>query len=216
MPTGELQRIGPLAAACAEAAWWRGDFVQVYPEALAGYELALQAENPWPLGQLAYWLWRAGKTELPLENLADPYRRMILGEWRAAADAWARLHCPFEQALALSDGDAPAQIEALAIFERLGAVPAAKALKARLREQRVKGIPRGPHPVTRQNPAGLTNREMEVLALMAEGMSNAGIASRLSISKKTVDHHVSALLGKLAAETRSEAIAIARRQGLFS
>lgn len=215
MPTGELQRIGPLAAACAEAAWWRGDVAQVYPEALAGYELAIQAENPWPLGQLAYWLWRAGKAEIPLENLADPYRRMIQGEWRAAADSWARLNCPFEQALALSAGDTPAQIEALLIFEGLGAQPAAKKLRAHLRGQRVKGIPRGPQPVTRLNPAGLTNREMEVLSLLAEGLNNAGIASELSVSKKTVDHHVSALLGKLTAATRSEALAIARRQGLL-
>jgi DNA-binding NarL/FixJ family response regulator len=56
---------------------------------------------------------------------------------------------------------------------------------------------------------------MEVLRLLAEGLSNAAIASRLSVSKKTVDHHVSALLGKLAAATRSEALVIARRQGLL-
>jgi DNA-binding CsgD family transcriptional regulator len=216
LPTGEAQRIGPLAAACAEAAWWRGDKAQVSTEALLGYELALQAQNPWALGQLAYWLWRAGKAEIPLGRVANPYRWMIQGDWRAAAQAWARLNCPFEQALALADGDAAGQIEALAIFDRLGAQPAAKTLRARLQNERVKGIPRGPRPVTRQNPAGLTSREMEVLALLAEGLSNAAIASHLSISKKTVDHHVSALLGKLAAATRSEALAIARRQGLLS
>ena len=216
LPTGEVQRIGPLAAACAEAAWWSGDIAGVSEEALRGYELAQQGQNPWTLGQLAYWLWRAGRVDVPLDRLADPYRWMIQGEWRAAANAWARLNCPFEQALALSEGDAPAKIEALAIFERLGAQPAVKMLKARLRHEGVKGIPRGPHPATRRNAAGLTSREMEVLALLAEGMSNAGIASHLSISKKTVDHHVSALLGKLAAATRSEALAKARRQGLLS
>jgi ATP/maltotriose-dependent transcriptional regulator MalT len=216
LPTGELQRIGPLAAARSEAAWWRGAVDQVEQEARTGYELALRGRNSWALGQLAYWVWRPEGKEVPLERLAEPYRWMIQGEWQAAAGAWARLNCPFERAQALSEGDTPAQIEAVAIFEQLGARPAAERLKARLRDQGVKGIPRGPLPATRQNPAGLTGREMEVLALLAEGLSNAGIAGRLSISKRTVDHHVSALLGKLAAATRSEALAAARRQGLLS
>jgi hypothetical protein len=60
---------------------------RVREEALPGYELALQGQNSWTLGQLAYWLWRAGRAEVPLERLADPYRWMIQGEWRAAADA---------------------------------------------------------------------------------------------------------------------------------
>lgn len=215
LPTGELQRIGPLAAARAEAAWWQGEPRQVEAVTRPGYELALQHQDPWILGQLAYWLWRSGRTEIPLERLADPYRRMIQGEWQVAAQAWRRLGCPFELALALSEGDSASQIEALSIFERLGARPAAEMLKNRLHQQGVKGIPRGPRPATRQNLAGLTNRELEVLALVAEGLSNAGIASRLSISKKTVDHHMSALLSKLEADTRSQAMAIARRQGLL-
>ena len=104
----------------------------------------------------------------------------------------------------------------LVVFERLGARPAFEMLKARLQALGVKGIPRGPRPATRRNPAGLSNRELEVLALLAEGLSNAGIAAQLSISKKTVDHHVSALLGKLGAASRAEALAIARCQGWLS
>ena len=215
LPTTELQRIGPLSAACAEAAWWRGEPHLVEAEARPGYELALQHHDPWILGQLSYWLWRAGRTEIPLDRLADPYKLMILGEWQDAAEAWKSLGCPFELALALSEGDPASQIEALSIFEKLNARPAAEMLKNHLRQQGVKGIPRGPRPATRQNPAGLTNRELEVLALLAEGLGNAGIAARLSISKKTVDHHVSALLSKLEADTRSQALAIARRQGLL-
>jgi DNA-binding CsgD family transcriptional regulator len=220
-PTRELQRLGPLAAACAEHAWWRGRPAEV-PEAVRpAYDLALEhlasgAGDPWVLGALAYWLWRAGAKYVPVEGLAEPCRLMIAGDWAAAAAAWAALGCPFEQALALSAGSPSAQLEALRIFEALGARPAAAMLKSELRGHGVKGLPRGPRPVTRDNPAGLTDRELEVLALLAQGLSNAAIAAHLSLSKKTVDHHVSAILGKLSAATRAEAIAIAHRERLLT
>ena len=61
----------------------------------------------------------------------------------------------------------------------------------------------------------LTPREREVLELVAEGMSNRAIAERLAISEHTVKFHVGALLGKLAASTRAELVAIAVRRGLI-
>ena len=75
-------------------------------------------------------------------------------------------------------------------------------------------MPRGPRPRTRENPAGLTARELEVLALLAEGLRNAQIAKRLVVSEKTVDHHVSAILRKLDVRSRGEAGAKAARLGL--
>ncbi|MBV9166089.1 MAG: response regulator transcription factor [Solirubrobacterales bacterium] len=69
----------------------------------------------------------------------------------------------------------------------------------------------GPRPSTRENPAGLTARELDVLALLAEGLRNAQIAERLVVSEKTVDHHVSAILRKLDVRTRGEASAQAAR-----
>ena len=80
----------------------------------------------------------------------------------------------------------------------------------------VRGIPRGPRPSTRGNSAGLTNRQMEVLGLMADGLSNAEIATRLFISPKTVDHHVSAILAKLDAHTRLEAVSVALQSDLIN
>ena len=74
--------------------------------------------------------------------------------------------------------------------------------------------PRGPRPRTAGDPAGLTARQREVLALLAEGLSNAEIAARLSLSVRTVGHHVSAVLDKLAVPSRGQAAATARRQGL--
>ncbi len=96
----------------------------------------------------------------------------------------------------------------------LGARPAAAIVARRLRERGVRGVPRGPRSTTRQNPVGLTARELEVLALLSEGLRNAQIAERLVVSEKTVDHHVSAILRKLDVQTRSQASAHAIRLGL--
>jgi len=90
-------------------------------------------------------------------------------------------------------------------LQRLGASPAAAIVARRLRERGVRGVPRGPRPRTRDNPAGLTARELEVLALLAEGLRNAQIAKRLVVSEKTVEHHVSAILRKLDVRSRGEA-----------
>jgi len=66
---------------------------------------------------------------------------------------------------------------------------------------------RGPRPETRDNPLGLTNRQLEILGLLADNLSNKDIAARLRISPKTVDHHVVALLAKLGVATRKQAAA---------
>jgi DNA-binding NarL/FixJ family response regulator len=124
--------------------------------------------------------------------------------------------CPYEQALALAEGEDDAQRSALEIFEELDARPAADALRRAMRTRGVRGIPRGPRAATRSNPAGLTARELEVLALLAEGLPNAGIAGRLFLSPKTVDHHISAVLRKLGVRSRTEAVAAAQRLGILS
>jgi DNA-binding NarL/FixJ family response regulator len=66
-------------------------------------------------------------------------------------------------------------------------------------------VPRQPRETTRANPARLTDRELEVLALLAEGLTNAEIAERLVVSPRTAEHHVAAVLRKLGAPTRREA-----------
>ena len=78
----------------------------------------------------------------------------------------------------------------------------------------IRSIPAGPRTATRAHPLGLTRREREVLELICDGYTNAEIATQLFISAKTVDHHVSAVLAKLDAPTRSAAASHAARLGL--
>ena len=216
LATGELRGIAPVALACAESAWLQGNQEQCLAEARVGYDLALAHDaNPWTLGELCVWMWRADGLSSTPGPIAEPFARQISGDWQGAAALWAEIGCPYEQALALIDGDIEALLSALALFERLGAQPAAALVRRRMRQQGKQGIPRGPRPSTRTNQAGLTTRQLEVLQLMAEGLPNAEIANRLSTSPKTVDHHVSAVLAKLGVHSRAQAISTAYQMGLI-
>ena len=214
-PTGELQRLGPLATARAEAAWQRGDLDQVAAEAIPAYELALSLNDPWILGQLAYWIGRSGAREVQLERLPPPFAFMLQGDWQSAELAWEQLGCPFEQAMALAEGDETAKLEALAIFERLGARPAANNLRQELKAQGVKSLPGRARPVRQKYPADLTARELEVLQLIAEGLSNPSIAQKLMISVGTVKAHSASIYSKLGVNNRIQALSRARELGLL-
>lgn len=65
------------------------------------------------------------------------------------------------------------------------------------------------------DPEPLTPRELEVLALLADGLSNKTIASRLRVSDQTVKFHVASICGKLGAANRTEAVRRALRRGLI-
>jgi DNA-binding NarL/FixJ family response regulator len=99
------------------------------------------------------------------------------------------------------------------MLEDLRAEPAAARVRERLRAMGAR-VPRGPRAVTRANPAGLTPRQLAVLGLLREGMTNAEIADRLVLSVRTVDHHVAAVLDKLGVHSRREAAAAADQLGV--
>ncbi|MPZ84871.1 MAG: AAA family ATPase [Actinophytocola sp.] len=145
--------------------------------------------------------------------------------WDRAAEAWAELGEPYPRAQALLAA-ASAAIEtgdhdtaavrlrtAAAHADRLSATPLraeidrlAKALRLSLTKP--EGRPDGRH--------GLTDRELEVLRLLAEGHTNRQIAAELYISAKTVSTHVSNILTKLAVPGRVQAATAAHRLNLLS
>lgn len=208
----ELQRSAPLAIAHAEAAWLEGNLDGIVAAVRPVYELALRTADPWMKGELAVWLARANAlTEAPA-GIAAPCELEIEGDFSGAAQGWRDMGCRYGAAMVLTRSTQESELrEALAIFEELGARPALQLLRQRLRESGVKGVPRGARTSTRAHPHGLTKREAQIFALLAEGMRNAAIAKKLFLSTKTVDHHVSSILTKLGVPSRLEAIAMARK-----
>jgi DNA-binding CsgD family transcriptional regulator/tetratricopeptide (TPR) repeat protein len=208
----------PLAAARSEAAWLAGDLKRVRLEAEEGLAHAPPgAEDPWWIGELGFWMWRAGASaELPSET-PEPFALHVAGRYREAAARWRAIGCPYQEALALADSSGEDELRsALAGFQALGAVPMAREAARRLRALGARGIPRGPRPSTARNPAGLTQRELEVLRLIGAGMRNVDIAEHLVLSPKTVDNHVSAVLRKLRVPNRAAAAEEAARLRLPS
>ena len=210
---GERQEQCLLYAVRAEAAWVEGDMARARAEAELG--LGLVGFDPWWYAELGFWSWKAGgPAQLPAGSAA-PYVLHSSGRYREAASAWQLIGCPYHEAFALAEAQGEDDLRrALAIFQSLGAGPMTGQIVRRLRAMGVRRIPRGPRRDSRRNPAGLTARELDVLALLAEGMRNADIAERLVVSAKTVDHHVSAILRKLGVPTRAAAAEEAARLSL--
>jgi DNA-binding CsgD family transcriptional regulator/tetratricopeptide (TPR) repeat protein len=218
-PSDELQAIAPVAIARAEAAWLTGQPASAAEITARTLALAIRRHATWVIAELVYWRRQLGlpAEELPSDIATTPFGLSIAGDWKRAAHAWGEIGSPYERALALADsGEEMGLREAHEQLRALGATPAAAIVARRLREKGARGVPRGPRAATRENPAGLTARELDVLSLLAEGLRNADIAKRLVVARKTVDHHVSAILRKLDVKTRGEAAAAAQRLELLA
>lgn len=207
---GELQRRGPVAAARAEAALLRGDRAAAREIARPEFDEADRLDARSLRAELAYLLHRAGDRVDVAADDEHPFAVQARGEWRRAAEAWHAAGAPYHEAAALAESPDEADLlAALAILDRIEAAPLARIVRAMLRERGARTIPRGPSTLTRGNPAGLTARQVEVLRLVADGLTNAEIADRLVLSVRTVDTHVAAVLAKLGVATRLEAARLA-------
>jgi DNA-binding CsgD family transcriptional regulator/tetratricopeptide (TPR) repeat protein len=212
--TGDMQQIVPVRLALAEEAWLQRDL-----DSVRGMTSKVLGRTDKPLtahhrGELTSWAVRLGEAHDPPAGTPRQLALQITGQWQQAADAWHALDRPYDEALALMEVGTPdALTTAFEILDRLGARPAAALAAERLRDLGER-VPRGLRPSTRSNPAGLTTRELEVLHLVAGGMTNAEIATQLFVSDKTVEHHVSRILGKLGVANRREAARAAEQLDL--
>jgi DNA-binding CsgD family transcriptional regulator len=217
VPADDLGAQLDLAGARAEVAWLEqrsGDLGAATESALSG----ARGRGVAGCARIAFWRLLAGlEVEVEVELEATGAHALALaGRWEDAAAEWERCAFPYEAALALVEtNDEDSLRRALTTLQELGALPAAQHATRRLRALGFKGVTRGPRKATRDNPAGLTPRESEVLDLVAAGYRNAQIADQLFLSRRTVDHYISALLRKLDAGSRVEAVAAARQLGLL-
>ena len=212
--TGELTLIAPVALALTEEAWLRGDVPGARDLIRGLLDRSDQPLTTQHRGHLIAWAVRLGEEHEAPAGTPRHVALQINGRWQEAADAWHALGRPYERALALLEvSTPPALTEAFDILDRLGAGPAAALVAERLRSLGER-VPRGVRPSTRANPAGLTAREIEVLQLVVDGLTNGEIAAKLFVSDKTVEHHVSRILVKLGVTSRREAARTAHQLDL--
>jgi ATP/maltotriose-dependent transcriptional regulator MalT len=231
-PVTHDERLRDEAAAIAERLRTIAEKLGTFGPAQRAFELTFAAADAHAARLLAGFPDAGADTSLP--EGADGEAARLLTGWDEAAAAWAILGEPYplsetllhaaETALARGDrgGAAERLRRAVPLADELGAHPLAEqiailARRARIRltgddasEGKVPG-----DPGTWDGELGLTERELEVLRLVAAGRSNREIAAELFISPKTASVHVSNILGKLGVASRGEAAARAHTLRLF-
>lgn len=193
--TSELQRIMPVLSAFLEYEWITGR--RYIENDLLDRTMAMisQVKKISDDNKFYYWL---GKARLISKRSTD-------------AGFWEKKGCPYEQALALFDGNDTEKRKAISIMHALGASTVYERMKLEMRTSGIRNIPRGIRKSTQSNAAQLTGRELDILALLKEGLQNKEIAAQLYISAKTVDHHISSILFKLNVNSRRKAVTEAER-----
>jgi DNA-binding CsgD family transcriptional regulator/tetratricopeptide (TPR) repeat protein len=205
---GPVPWVVQIRAARAELLWISGQPDLARKEAREAYDQALGMTDLWRLGSVAIWLSRLGaEFDVPVA-LPEPHALEMARDGRGAVAAWERLGRTYDAALTriFSSDDDTELRTAFTVLDGLGARATAAAARRHLKERGITSIPRGPRAAARSDPAGLTAREQEVLALLTQGLPDKEIARRLVISERTVHHHVSSILAKVGAPTRLAAV----------
>lgn len=214
--TGELQRIIPSMVAMLEYEWLTG-MTNIEDDEIEQTAMLMQrAGSSLEKAEFTFWMKKAGRHFVQIGEIAEAYNVSSAAKASQAATLLEKWGCPYEQAMVLFEGRDDDKRKAISIVQNLGATAVYEKLKQEMRNLGIKNIPRGIRNSTRSNAAFLTNREMDILRLLKEGLQNKEIGEKLYISAKTVDHHVSSILFKLEADSRFKAVAEAVRMGILS
>tara|TARA_Y100000052_G_scaffold27558_1_gene36333 strand:- start:30533 stop:33181 length:2649 start_codon:yes stop_codon:yes gene_type:complete len=219
LATDEKQHIVPARLSIIEWAWLSDKTATAMEHIQRLMQLTQSDRHPWNMGDRAIWADRFGfQPSLNImKDLPEPYRLELEGKYEAAAKSWDHIGAPYESAMVkLRSQNKTLVTEAIEAFQEIGAglalqkartIAEGLGLKIKLSQRK-----RGPYQATREHPLGLTAKEQEVLSCLKEGLSNREIADQLSRSQRTVEHHVSAILGKLDATNRTSAILRVQRE----
>lgn len=208
LESAEPGRIVAVRLARVEAYWLEGRLGAARDEALKTADAGAGASS-WTAGEIAVWHVRLG-LHPPTGPVAGPFALELQQRYADAADAWIERGCHYFAALALVGASGESELRrAFELLDGLGAGRTQRIVRARMRVLGARSVPSGVRRRTRAHPAGLTEREQEVLDELRHGRSNVEIAARLVISVKTVDHHVTRILAKLGVHSRVEAAAAA-------
>ena len=201
--TGELQRIGPVLQ--LETEWAMTTGAELPLERFASSRPSMRTAVGWAESLVAAWAAVAGIDMAVTTRVPTPHAAMLQRDWKRAADEFGAIGWEYDHAFMLSLlEDEPALSEALAVARRIGAGPLEERVAQRMKQGGMT-VPARPRETTLANPAGLTSRQLDVLELIVEGLSNQQIADRLYLSVRTVEHHVEAILTKLGAANRRDA-----------
>jgi DNA-binding CsgD family transcriptional regulator len=213
--TMELQYIIPALIALLQCEWLTGKSLISQEDIDHTIEMIPRSINKIDNNELAFWLWKVRNQLLPLEQVYEGYDAVTVPKAQNAAALWEKLGCPYVHAILLFEGTDDDKRKAITIMQELGASASYEKMKLEMRGSGIKKIPRGIRKATQSNPALLTDRELDVLQLLPEGLQNKEIAARLFISVKTVDHHISAILYKLEVNSRVKAVQEATKLGII-
>jgi DNA-binding CsgD family transcriptional regulator len=202
MKSMDVRRIVCCVAALLEYEWLTGNTIIGNQETDELSLLLLSSDDEVAKRKFAFWMAKAERGKHTQQSMG-------------AASMWEKERFPFEYALALFEGPDDNKRKAIIMVIDMGATAVYDRLKREMRKSGVKSVPRGMRRITRSNPAFLTARQLDVLDLLKDGLQNKEIASKLFISAKTVDHHISSILFKLDVNSRTKAVNEAVRQQII-
>ncbi len=212
LATGEVQYCIPVLIAMLEQAWLT-DSDDLAAQAAGGLDRIEQSHfSLWSRAEYDFWCNLAGiASRSDQAEHRTAFGPAIAGDYTVAGMGFASLGADYLANICFGLSDSVETVSSgLAALNRQGAKGAIMRLMELLESRGIEReditLPRGPYRASRENPLGLTAKEMTVLEYLAEGLSNAQIAEEMSRSRRTIEHHVSAILQKLEVENRLEVL----------